>query len=221
MLMVLYWGLRFAEGLALPGLLLVGLVWAWGIRLTWNFWRGWPGLHHEDWRYVAFREKTGKLYWLVSLGGIHLFPTVVVFMGMVGAYELLRISDVQSWGLFVVAVAVTAMAICIEAIADEQLRTFVLHKKEPGAIMQSGLWAYSRHPNYFGEMSFWWGMGLFGLSADPTAWWVLLGPAAITAMFVLVSVPLIDARSVERRPAYAQHMKRVSGLVPLPPRRLP
>ena len=221
MVMALYWGLRFIGDFFLPSLVLLILVWAWGIRLTWNFWRGWPGLHHEDWRYVAFREKTGKLYWLVSFGGIHLFPTVVVFLGMIGAYELLRASRVESWGMFAIAVAVTVMAICIETIADEQLRAFVTQKKEPGEIMKSGLWAYSRHPNYFGEMSFWWGMGLFGLSADPNAWWVLLGPAVITAMFVFVSVPMIDARSVERRPEYARHMARVSGLVPLPPKRLP
>jgi steroid 5-alpha reductase family enzyme len=120
--------------------------------------------------------------------------------------------------VFGVACVVTTGAILIEALADEQLRAFVKSGQASGAIMQSGLWAYSRHPNYFGEMTFWWGMWLFGMAADPAGWWTLVGPVCITIMFVYASIPMLDQRSIERRPDYAEHMKRVSGLVPLPRR---
>ncbi|MFX4952353.1 DUF1295 domain-containing protein, partial [Acinetobacter baumannii] len=81
-----------------------------------------------------------------------------------------------------------------------------------------GLWGWSRHPNYFGELSFWWGLMLFGFAAAPSQWpWLVPGALAMTAMFVFASIPLMDQRSVERRPAYAEYMRRVSALVPLPP----
>jgi len=102
-------------------------------------------------------------------------------------------------------------------VADEQLRAFRKERRE-GEILARGLWAFSRHPNYFGEVSFWWGLFLFALAADPGAWWSGVGAAAITALFVFASIPLLDRRSAARRPAYAEHMKRVSALVPWFPR---
>ena len=99
-------------------------------------------------------------------------------------------------------------------IADVQLHTFALTKK-PGEIMQSGLWRYSRHPNYFGEFGFWFGIMLFGLAANPQAWWwIIPGATAMLIMFVFVSIPLLDDRSKERRADYGEHMKKVSAFVP-------
>ena len=81
--------------------------------------------------------------------------------------------------------------------------------------MKTGLWALSRHPNYFGEWLFWAGLALFGLAAVPSAWWwVLPGAIAMLVMFLVASIPMIDKRSVERRPEYQAHMARVSGFVP-------
>ena len=111
----------------------------------------------------------------------------------------------------------TGGAILIEALADEQMRAFARTKKS-GDIMQSGLWAYSRHPNYFGEISFWWGLFLFGLAADASWWWTGVGAVAMTLLFHFASVPMLDARSVERRPGYEDHMRRVNAIVPGPRR---
>ena len=108
---------------------------------------------------------------------------------------------------------VTAGGIAIEAISDRQLHAFN-ESKQPGEIMARGLWAYSRHPNYFGEVSFWWGLFLFGLASSPQHIWPIAGALAILALFVLGSIPMLDRRSVTRRPEYAEHMKRVSALVP-------
>ncbi len=80
------------------------------------------------------------------------------------------------------------------------------------------MWAWSRHPNYLGEMGFWWGLYLFGLAANPDWWWTIVGPLAITLMFRFVSLPMIETRMRERRPGYADFAARSSLVLPRPPR---
>jgi steroid 5-alpha reductase family enzyme len=85
--------------------------------------------------------------------------------------------------------------------------------------MDKGLWKYYRHPNYLGEVTFWWGLYLFALAAKPSYWWMVVGPIAITLLFVFVSIPMMDKRNLERRPGYAEHMKQVSAIIPWFPRK--
>ena len=200
-------------------LVVVVLVIWWAIRLTYNWVRRWEGLSHEDWRYADFRQQYGSLYWLVDFFGIHLFPTAMVFLGCLSLYPALS-SGTRPFGVLdVLAGVVTTSAISIETIADQQLWGFLNGPRKPGEILATGLWAYSRHPNYFGEILFWWGLFLFGLAADPSYWWTVVGPVAMVLMFVFASVPMIDRRSVERRPGYAAHMTKVSAIVPWFPKR--
>lgn len=217
---VFYWVFH-AESAVNPiraGAVLFLVTW-WGVRLTYNWARSWPGLHHNDWRYDETRAKAPKLWFFSDLFGIHLFPTVEVFAALGGAYVALVVgTNSLSW-LDVVALVVTAGAITIETVSDQQLVAFAKVKK-PGEIIQTGLWRYSRHPNYFGELTFWWGLYLFGLAADPSHFWTVAGPIAMTAMFLGVSIPWMDRRSCVRRPEYAEHMKRVSGLVPWFPKKV-
>ena len=198
--------------------LVVALVYLWGLRLTYNWMRGWEGLKHEDWRYSDFRTKAPRAYWLVSFVGFHSMPTMMVFLGCFGLCPALAAPRQPLGWLDAVAAAVTLGAVLVEATADAQLHRFCASKK-PGEIMARGLWAYSRHPNYFGEVSFWWGIWLCGVAADPaSALWTFAGPAAITLLFVFISVPLLDKRSLARRPGYAEHIRRVSALLPWPAR---
>ncbi|HWP65311.1 MAG TPA: DUF1295 domain-containing protein [Candidatus Limnocylindria bacterium] len=198
--------------------LVVVLVGAWGVRLTLNWLRGWRGLEHEDWRYVQMRGQTGRAYWLVSFVGLHLVPTLVVFAACLPVYlAVARGTQPIGW-LDALAVGLTAGAIAIEGIADLQLHRFRA-TAPPGAMLEHGLWAYSRHPNYFGEALFWWGVWTFGLAAVPGAWWSAAGALAITLMLWLISIPLLDRRMQASRPGYARRMARVSALVPWFPRR--
>lgn len=206
-------------GLDARGAVVMGLVGLWSVRLTWNFLRGWKGLDHEDWRYRDIRGWSGWFHWPASFVTIHLLPTALVFGGCLALYAVSAMPGRALGALDGVALAVTASAIWIEATADRQLRRFVRSGPAPEAIMSQGLWAYSRHPNYFGEILFWWGLLLFAMAAAPQAWWVVLGPGAITALFLFVSIPLIDARMLKRRPGYAEHRRRVSRIVPWFPRR--
>ncbi len=192
----------------------VALVLAWGARLTWNWARGWQGLGHEDFRYVDLRGKTGRAYWLVSLLGLHFMPTVSVFLGCLALFPALTARGPLG-ALDGLAFAVTAGGIALEAAADERLRAFRKSKPPPGAILDTGLWSLCRHPNYLGEILFWWGLFLFGLAADAGAWWAVVGPLWITGLFAFISIPMMDTRSLARRPSYAEHMARVPALLPL------
>ncbi|WP_203784340.1 DUF1295 domain-containing protein [Paractinoplanes rishiriensis] len=196
--------------------LVVGLLLIWAVRLTANWAASWRGLGHEDWRYVQIREQTaGRLpWWLVTFTGIHLMPTLVVFAGLLAVWPAITV-DGRSFGpLDVFAALVTATAIGVEAVADWQLRRFTREPGNRGRIVDIGLWRFSRHPNYLGEIGFWWGMWLFALAAAPSWWWTVVGPVAMVLLFTFVSVPLMDRRSLARRPAYAEHMQRIPALLP-------
>lgn len=195
-------------------LVLLLILW-WGGRLTWNWARSWPGLHHEDWRYKMLAEKTGDAYWAVSLLGIHLFPTVVVFLGMLPVLVVMQASD--SVGILdILALAVGVAAILIETVADNQLRRFVQRKeKDRGEVLQSGLWSYSRHPNYLGEIMFWLSLYLFALGCGREHWWTGVGFLAMVLLFVFISVPMMEKRQIANKPAYAEYKRRVSAILPI------
>lgn len=219
-LLALYWWIAADAGVdPARWWLMAGLLAAWAVRLTANWVRTFPGLHHEDWRYALVRARAGRFEVLADLFGVHVIPTLQVFAGLIPVYvvatragEPLRILDG-------VAVVVGVVALTTETIADLQMRRFVATRR-PEQAMQSGLWAWSRHPNYVGECGVWLSMGLFGLAAWPGAWWVLVGVVAMLAMFLGVSIPMMEQRSLERRPEYRDVMARVSRFLPRPPRRV-
>jgi steroid 5-alpha reductase family enzyme len=193
------------------------LILAWAVRLTGNWALTWTGLAREDWRYVQIRSQTrGALpWWLVSLTGIQLVPTLVVFAGMLAVWP--AVSGGRSFGwLDVLAIVVTGGFVVIETVADVQLRRFV--SAHEGHTVNVGLWRYSRHPNYLGEIGFWWGLWIFAVAAAPSWWWTVAGPIAMVLLFAFVSVPLMDKRSLQRRPGYDEYMRSVPALMPLPRR---
>lgn len=215
-LIVIFWAVYHVAPNIEPArqAMVILLVWLWGIRLTANWAAHWEGMHHEDWRYAPIRQQAGRWELLADFGGIHLFPTLIVFLACLPLYAAVSVGEAPLNGLDALAFIVTAGAILIELTADLQLHHFVANKK-PGEIMQTGLWRYSRHPNYFGEMSFWFGLMLFGLAAHPQGWWwIMPGALAIAAMFFFVSVPLMDKRSIERRSEYKTHTTKVSAIIP-------
>jgi steroid 5-alpha reductase family enzyme len=219
--LALYWAASPASSVAVGArqLLVITLVAVWGARLTYNWARGWTGLHHEDWRYIDLRARNPRSYWLVSFAGIHMFPTVVVFLGCLPIWVAVSRGGRAFGVLDAVAGVVTAGAIWIEARADFELHRFRASRLAPGAILDRGLWGWSRHPNYFGEMSFWWGMWLFGVAAEPGSWWwTAAGAVVITLMFRFVSLPLMEERMRARRVGYDEHAARTSLVVPWPPR---
>jgi steroid 5-alpha reductase family enzyme len=205
------------SGVAVRQLLVIALILLWALRLT-GHWAGtWRGLGHEDWRYVDLRDgAAGRVpWWVVNLGGIQLVPTLVVFAGMLAVWP--AVTGSRGFGpLDGLAAAVTLAAIGVEGLADAQLKRFAADPARRGRIADVGLWRWVRHPNYLGEIAFWWGLWLFGLAAAPAWWWTVLGPLAMVALFALASVPLMDRRSLARRAGYAEHMRAVPALLPRP-----
>ena len=205
----IYWT---SGGIRLRHIIVISLFALWGARLTANWALRWRGPADEDFRYVEIRGKTGRLYWPASFFSIHLFPTAWVFCGMLQAFPALARTGF-TW-VDAVATLVTGAAIVVEAIADLQLRRYLRLPHRPEDILVTGLWSVCRHPNYLGEVLFWWGIFLFGIAAEPHWAWSAVGALAITLLFVLVSVPWMDRRMLSRHPAWAEHMKRTPALVP-------
>ncbi len=195
---------------------LVGL---YAVRLTSNFFRDWPGLSKEDFRYRSFRQRFGRAYWPVSFVGIHLFPTVVVYLGCLPLFAVSRSGGAALGWLDGLGTAVTLGAIGLALVSDEQLRRFRGRPLSSGAVMRSGLWRYSRHPNYLGEIATWWGLWLFALAAGVRWWWTVAGAVAITLMFVFASVPLMERRLLASRAGYAGYRAETPMLVSWPRRK--
>jgi steroid 5-alpha reductase family enzyme len=200
-------------------ILVLTVVGLWAVRLTANWVIGFPGLHHEDWRYPMVRDRAGRLELAADFFGIHLVPTFQVFLGLVPAYVAVARPGRDPGWLDAVAVVVGVGAVLLQLVADGQMRRFIRDRRE-GEAMDRGLWGWSRHPNYFGEISFWCSLGLFGIAASPGDWWwLMVGGAAMLAMFLGASIPMMEGRSLERRPSYQDVIDRVPMLVPRPPRR--
>jgi steroid 5-alpha reductase family enzyme len=193
------------------------VVFVWAVRLTLNWAVGWPGLSHEDWRYALLYERAPLPRWLTMLLAVDLVPALFVFLGSLPLVPALqRGGELGLLGL--VASALGLFAAGLELAADEQRRAFAAAK--PGALMDAGLWAWCRHPNYLGEILFWVSLWLFGVAADPSAfWWTALGPLAIVTLFLAASIPLIEERNALRRPGWAEYVARTPRLLPRAPRR--
>ncbi|QEE16253.1 DUF1295 domain-containing protein [Promethearchaeum syntrophicum] len=193
--------------------IVVLMVCLWGLRLTWNWVRQWRGINHEDWRYVNFRKKYVKSFWFINLTGIQLMPTILVFFGCLSLFPALNSGTNNFQFLDYIALIITLGAIILETFADFQMKNFMKTRKDPQLIMDKGLWGKSRHPNYLGEMLFWWGLYLFGVSADPQYWWVIFGPIAITILFLFISIPMMEKRQ-EHKSEYKNYKLRVRKLIP-------
>jgi steroid 5-alpha reductase family enzyme len=215
----IYWafagGARFSPRI----MIVILLVTIWGVRLTYNWFRQWRGLVHEDWRYAEIRSKAGRWYWASSLVGIHYFPTLIVFFACLPLYRVMSASGRGPGILDAAGLVVTTGAIAVEALADRQLHTFVRSRPRTGAVLSTGLWACSRHPNYFGEAAFWWGLFLFSSASGQIPWWTVPGPVAVTLMFLLVSIPMMERHMRSKRPDYDAHKQRVPVFFPWFPKK--
>jgi steroid 5-alpha reductase family enzyme len=117
-----------------------------------------------------------------------------------------------------VAIVVLMGAIVLAFVADEQLRVFRRDPLNQGRCIASGLWAYSRHPNYLGEIATWWGLWLFALAAGIRWWWTVVGAVSVTLLFVFLSVPMMERRALATREGYGEYRERTPMLIPYPRR---
>lgn len=190
------------------------VVFYWSIRLTRNWLRTWAGLNQQDWRYTMLAYNTGKFYWLVSFLGIHLFPTIAVFAAFIPVITIAGFNNTHHV-LVIPGFVISLVAVEIERIADIQLHRFKAEQnftKETVCI--SGLWKYSRHPNYFGEILFWAGLFVMALGIYPSGFYVYgIGLVVMILLFVFISIPMMEKRQLTK-PGYSEYRQRVSMLIP-------
>jgi steroid 5-alpha reductase family enzyme len=198
--------------------LLSAVILFWAVRLTAHWSTTFRGLKHEDWRYADFRENNPRLWFLINLFGINLFPTIVVFLVMVPAFLFVQNAPELSAGILAGAL-VSLFAAGLQGVSDLQMRAFRRVPENRGLVNRTGLWKYIRHPNYLGEVLMWWGVFLMLFFARPALWPAVLGPVVNTLMFVFVSVPLMEKRQLKRRPEYAAYRAETGALLPRPSRR--
>ena len=203
----------------LRGGLMLALLLAWALRLAVHINLRNHG-HGEDRRYRAMRERHGPGFGLKSLYLV--FGLQAVLAWVVGWPVLAALTHpAPLTPLDIVGVALASAGIVVEALADAQLARFLRGPRSEGAVMDRGLWAWSRHPNYFGEACVWWGLGLMGLSAGGwQAAWCLVSPVMMTVLLLKVSgVALLEQDIADRRPAYRDYAARTSAFILWPPRR--
>jgi len=192
-------------------IILISLVSWWSWRLTYNWFRGWKGIKHEDWRYVDMRKNTGIMYPLVSFLGIQLFPTLMVFAGSLPmesifySHEPLAITDAIGGLLMIIA-------ILLEVFADRQMHAFRIKPENKGKVIDTGLWNYSRHPNYLGEILLWWGIYILSIATHPPTYYIS-GAIIITLLFVFISIPLMEKRMANRI-GFIEYKKLTPVLIP-------
>jgi steroid 5-alpha reductase family enzyme len=225
----LFWGIGFvlvvvwsyvrAGSFDLKPTVLVVAVAVWGLRLSgYLAWRNWG--KGEDRRYQNIRANYGASFWWISLFIVFGFQGALIWLVSWPVQWALAAGPAPMSPLNWAGVAIVAVGIAIETAADLQLARFKSDPASKGQVCASGLWRYSRHPNYFGDFVVWWGLFMAAYSGAAYLWTVV-GPVAMSVMLLRVSgVALLEKDIAERRPMYADYVRRTSAFVPLPPRRV-
>ncbi|MEJ2541899.1 MAG: DUF1295 domain-containing protein [Gemmatimonadota bacterium] len=170
----------------------------------------------EDRRYAAMRSEHGEAFVTRSLVTVFWLQAVlagVLSVPLLAAVDSAGAPGVAGW----LGLGLVASGVLLESVADAQLVRFKRRRDSDAGVLDSGLWRYSRHPNYFGEAVLWWGFGL--LAVDAGAIWTIFSPVVMTGLLLKVSgVPLLEEDMRERRPEYADYVRRTPSFIPWFPR---
>ena len=219
-----FWGLGFvvvtwltflrADGYLGRKVLITVLTTLWGLRLALYICiRNWG--HGEDRRYQAWRSQYGVRFWWVSLFTVFGLQGMLLWVISL-TLQVGQISEMPAKlvMLDLLGMVIWAVGFIFEAVADWQLYRFKAVPENKGKVMKKGLWAYTRHPNYFGEFLVWWGLFIITL-ATPGSGWVVISPLLISFLLLKVSgVTLLEKSIVDSRPEYADYIKSTSSFIP-------
>lgn len=185
----------YINNYTLTSILFVLVICLWGIRLTANWAYTFKNLNVQDWRYTMLKEKTKKIYPIINFIGIHMVPTLIVYTCVVPAVTVIveggTLNIIVIFGLLL-----STFAFTLQGIADIQMHKFRKQKKT--GFIRDGLWKYSRHPNYLGEILMWWGIGIAAIASLEDKIYLILGAILNTLLFLFVSIPMADKRNSKR-----------------------
>jgi steroid 5-alpha reductase family enzyme len=200
-------------------LILLVLFGFWSNRLTVNWAKSFDTLKVQDWRYVEYKKNNKPLMWhFLNFVGINLVPTILVFGGLIPLLLVIYSNLAFSW-FHLIGLAVIVASTILELVADYQLSKFKKLLENKGKYMNQGLWKYSRHPNYLGEISMWFGGYLVMVVSLPNYWYLIAGAIAILILFIFVSIPLMEKRQIKNKLGYSDYQKNTSMLLILPPKK--
>ncbi|AYC28625.1 DUF1295 domain-containing protein [Paenisporosarcina cavernae] len=193
------------------------LVYIWGIRLSYYLFKRNAG-KPEDYRYQAMRKNWGdqvklRAYRRVFLlqGAISLILSLAIFIGITQSDDIISLIPLY------IGVVVWIIGFFFESVGDAQLRNFIDKPENKGKVMTEGLWKYTRHPNYFGEATMWYGIS-FVASSVPCGWLSFISPILLTILLLKISgVPLLEKKNAQK-PGYAEYARKTSVFVPMPPK---
>ena len=203
--------LMIDSGATLSGVLLFLAVAVWGIRLTLNWAYTFRGMEHQDWRYTMLREKTGVFYPVINFIGIHMVPTLVVYACTLPA-AILVTEAAELSPLSLIGLLISLLAVLLQGTADVQMHKYRRNRTTP--FIEVGLWKYSRHPNYLGEILMWWGVALYTSFTLGFNLIYIIGAILNTLLFLFVSIPLADGRQ-SRKDGFAEYKSRTRMLLPI------
>ncbi len=198
--------------------LILVLVSAWSLRLAFHL--GLRNLGHpEDRRYVAMRKKHGAKFWWVSALTVFLFQALLASIIALPIHVSMLSSQPPLGLLAGVGTIIFIVGLAFEVIADYQLKRFLAQPNQVGKVLNTGLWRYSRHPNYFGEALLWWGLGI--ISLETGAYYALLGPLFMNFLLLKVSgVVMLEKTIGSRRPGYEDYIRNTNAFFPGRPRKV-
>ncbi|WP_103503682.1 MULTISPECIES: DUF1295 domain-containing protein [Streptomyces] len=223
------WGLGFAavavttwicssgDGDGARRTLLAVLTVVWGVRLAGHIgWRGWG--KGEDPRYARMLSKAPGHPQLYALRKVYLLQAALVWLISLPVQAGAHLPGPLGW-VAVVGVAVWAVGLFFETVGDHQMHRFKSDPAHRGAIMDRGLWSWTRHPNYFGDFMVWWGLFLVAAGTWQIAALTVVSPLLMSFLLIFGSGKRLLERSMAERPGFAEYAARTSGFFPLPPRR--
>jgi steroid 5-alpha reductase family enzyme len=192
------------------------LVSVWGFRLAWHIHKR-NSTRKEDYRYQEWRKQWGKRFLVRSYFQIFILQGFFLFLISLPALFINKYAAGNVGILDIAGIGIWLIGFYFETVGDWQLSRFIKDPANKGRLMQEGLWRYSRHPNYFGEVTQWWGIFLLA-SALPSGWITIIGPVTITVLILFVSgIPLLEKKYAGRED-FENYRKRTSIFIPLPPK---
>ncbi len=198
------------------GFLVTLLVTVWGIRLAWHIHKRNRG-KTEDYRYAEWR-KTWRWFYLRSYFQVYVLQGTLLFLVVFPVLLINQINGESINTLDLIGLLVWLIGFFFESIGDAQLARFIKDPSNKGRVLQSGLWKFTRHPNYFGEVTQWWGIWILALSV-PNGWIGIIGPLTITFLILKVSgIPMLEKKMIEN-PAFQEYAQKTSMFIPWFPKK--
>ena len=189
----------------------------WAFRLTYNFLYTFNDISYIDWRYKMLKAKTGRCFQLVNLLGICLVPTIIVYSASIPMF-LYIINNRQFEFYNLIGLIIMIIGTILELISDKNMARFKNIRKNNSEIINIGLWKYSRHPNYLGEILFWYGVAfvfIISPSFSLNYWYAILGTLLNTLLFLFISIPLAENHLKAYKSGFEQYKKKTRMLLPI------